>query len=169
MREAHFKLSANFERPCISVKINNFFTISVLFDTGARFPVWTSGVEELKRLFPSAEPICKGCSFSGFGGTVNADIWCFPLNLGEGLIFPTMHALVYEADAMPDLIIGMGALKGMITIINYLDDDSRSISFQVRDSDSFVRNLKLNNPKNGSRLVLITVDKDEISQGRKLW
>ena len=157
MSVAYFRLSNYYDRPCVRIRVGDE-ELDVLFDIGAKFPVWTLGKERLLEFFPSARQVHKGYTFSGFGGSVTADVYCFPLDLGNGLIFPTMHALVCEDSKMPDLIIGVSALHGMITELNYLEDKSRSITFKTKDPDKLIRNLKFTIRGSEAKLILSSGD-----------
>ena len=73
-----FPLINTFTRQFFDKKINDI-NVRFLYDSGAKIPVWCTGIKKFLKAYPDAKKIDGGCSISGFGkGKERAEVYCIP-------------------------------------------------------------------------------------------
>ena len=95
-----------------SIRFKNNDGTICLFDTGANYPVWCTGLNTLLVQYPNAYMV-KGVEgyIMGFGGSgTKSVIYCIPelrlSNNKEALLISNMWVAVYNRDFDCDLILG---------------------------------------------------------------
>ena len=81
MKQITMNLDENHLRPI--TELSAFYEISALIDTGADFPVWIGDKEVLEAM--NAVPLNKTVYFTGFGGSVQGELYRLDLIFGSSL------------------------------------------------------------------------------------
>lgn len=138
-KEIYLSLDQFADRPIFDLPEHTGLT--VLLDTGARFPVWTASVKILVAL--GAKLVKKDVEYSGVGGAAKGDIYRIPsLVIGtqtNALIFP--HLPVITSKDFNDAPFGLILSNTMFRHLEFtVNDKLHSLVIRVPDDETDVRN-----------------------------
>ncbi len=134
MKQFTMTLSKRLQRPV--VKLENFFNIYAMIDTGALFPVWNYKEEILTMI--GGVKIASNAGFRGFGGKTFGNIYRIPNFRVGDLIFPQFH-IVANRDNLPcHMLLSATVFNNLIYEI---DNFHHKLNVTIPDSESVSRNL----------------------------
>ena len=148
MKQFTLSLLDNAQRPI--AKLENFFRIRALLDTGAVIPVWVRDETDLKAI--GGVPIAYNQMFSGFGGETVGTLYKIPLFKCGDLMFPNLPIIASRIDLPCQMILSATMFSHLIYEI---DDYCHKLNVTIPDKESHIRNLKIED-KNGRLYVLCT-------------
>ncbi len=144
-KEFVLALDKNYDRPIVSLKNG----ISVLMDTGARFPVWCASGELLKEQY-DCTLVKENVSFSGFGGMARGNLYkIHSFEFGK-LMFPYLPVIVCEDDEFDCAMLVSAPMFDKL-VLNF-DFANHRVIVQIPDKESTIRNIVIT--KDGKRIVL---------------
>ena len=137
MKQMTLKLIEKYQRPV--VKLDNFFGLEAMIDTGAVYPVWMSGEERLLRL-GAVKKEKDSVPFGGLGGMTRGALYEIPvLQLGD-LIYPRMGIIAHRSNFPVPLLLPATMFNNLIYEIN---NKNHRLNITVPDDESISRNLTI--------------------------
>ena len=124
------------ERPF--VRMENFFNMDALLDTGSILPVWTASEEKLKAV--GGKLIARDKPFGGFGGMTTGNIYEIQYFCIGELTFPHFHIIASPSDLPCQMLLSATMFHRLIYEI---DDYNYALNITVPDTESFVRDLRI--------------------------
>ena len=154
MKQFTLPLIEDNSRPIL--KIENFFNIYAMLDTGAVIPVWIKNETFLKTI--GGEIIAYNQPFGGFGGEARGTLYRIPVfRLGD-LIYPELPVIASSIDLPCNMLISATMFGGLIYEI---DDYHHKFNVTIPDVKSYVRKLEVKD--SGGKLHVLCSD-GEISE-----
>ena len=148
MKQFTLPLHDDVQRP--TAKLQNFFHLRAMIDTGSVLPVWVEDEEFLKEIgevsFAHNQP------FGGFGGMTAGTLYKIPLFRCGELLFPEFPIIASKADLPCQLILSATMFSGLIYEV---DDCNHKFNVTIPDHESHVRKLTIED-KNGHLHILCT-------------
>ncbi len=145
MKQFTYNLDKKLQRPVIVLQ-----NIRILIDTGAKFPIWTSGEQAFINAGGTIDSSKGEVYFSGFGGKTSGILGRINFQLGN-IIFPQMPIILNSStDISADIILGASNFEGMIYQI---DTITHKLNIDIPD-DNVVRNLAIRSD-NGKTTVYL--------------
>ena len=136
MKQFTLKLQKRTQRPV--AKLDTFYGIDAMLDTGAVFPVWVRDESLLTDL--GGRLVLNHAKFGGFGGLSVGKVYKLPLVQIGDLLFPDMDIIAYKM-AMPcSMIISATMFQNLIYEV---DDFNHRLNVSIPDGQSNVRNLTI--------------------------
>ncbi|MBQ7478555.1 MAG: hypothetical protein IJT01_06610 [Selenomonadaceae bacterium] len=136
MKQMTLKLIEKYQRPV--VKLDDFFGLEAMIDTGAVYPVWMSGEERLRRL--GAVKKKDSVPFGGLGGMTNGALYKIPIfQLGD-LLYPDMGIIAHRSNFPVPLLLPATMFNNLIYEIN---NKTHRLNITVPDDESISRNLTI--------------------------
>ena len=136
MRQFTLRLLSDVQRP--TVKLNDFFRIRGLIDTGAVLPVWVSNEELLRKI--GGIPVAANQPFGGFGGMTTGTLYKIPYFRCGDLIFPDLPIIASPMNLPCQMILSAPMFDNLIYEI---DSYNHRFNVSVPDTESMVRNLRI--------------------------
>ena len=127
-------LIEKYQRPVI--KQTDFFSIEAMIDTGAVFPVWMSGEEELCKL--GAVKKKDSVPLGGIGGMTCGTLYEIPTFRLGCLIYPNMGIIAHRSNFPVPILLPATMFSNLIYEIN---NKTHRLNITVPDDESPVRNL----------------------------
>ena len=136
MKKMTFRLLPNYLRPVF--KLNTFYNLEAMLDTGAVYPVWTRGETYIKKL--GAVKIRDAIEFGGFGGMTQGVLYKIPyFRLGD-LIFQDMGIIACSLNFPVPLILSATMFNNLIY---EADIKNHRFSISVPNDESLKRSLNI--------------------------
>jgi len=151
MKQFVLPLAQNTQRPII--RIENFFNIYSMLDTGALIPVWVGNEDILKDI--GGEIIAYNQPFGGFGGEARGTLYRIPVfRLGD-LIYPKFPIIASPIN-IPCQMLATATMFG--GLIYEIDDYHHKFNVTIPEDKSYVRKLEVKD--SGGKLHVLCSDGD---------
>ncbi len=150
MKQFTLKLQKRTQRPI--AKLDTFYGIDAMLDTGAVFPIWLG--DESLLAYLGGKLILDHAEFGGFGGSSIGKVYSLPLVQVGDLIFPDMHIIAYKMNMPCRMIMSATMFQNLIYEV---DDLNHRLNVTIPDTQSNVRNLIIRS-ENGKLHVLCQSD-----------
>ena len=148
MKQFTLPLIQKAQRP--TARLENFFHIRAMLDTGSLFPVWVEAEEILKSI--GGLPIAYNQPFGGFGGMTAGTLYRLPLFRCGDLIFPEMPIIASRINLPCQMLLTATMFSGLIYEV---DDHNHRFNVTIPDKESHIRKLTIED-RNGVLHVLCT-------------
>ena len=116
MKEIVYNLIKTEDRPVFILENGTV----VLLDTGARIPVWTSGIDTLKKAYSTAKIVKRDVEFGTLQTKAKGDLYTMDFEMKE-LIYPQMPIVVCESDVTYGMIVSSTMFNGLKVTIDLED------------------------------------------------
>ena len=146
MKQFTLRLQKRTQRPI--AKLDTFYGIDAMLDTGAVFPIWLMDESLLVAL--GGKLILNHAKFGGFGGLSVGKVYELPLVQIGGLQFTGMDIIAYKMNMPCSMIMSATMFQNLIYEV---DDFNHRLNVTIPDSQSNVRNLTIRDV-NGKLQVL---------------
>ena len=146
MKQFTLRLQKRTQRPI--AKLDTFYGIDAMLDTGAVFPIWLA--DESLLVDMGGKLILSHAEFGGFGGSSIGKIYSLPFVQIGDLLYPDMHIIAYKMNMPCSMIISATMFQNLIYEI---DDFNHRLNITIPDKQSNIRNLTIRNA-NGKLQVL---------------
>ena len=153
-QEIVLSLNKMTDRPI--TELEDFFGISVLVDTGARFPVWTGDEETLAAI--GGIKYKQNIDYSGVGGNTQGDLYRLPsFKLGSetnGLVYPGLPVVTNKEfeDAPFQMILSATMFHNLEYTIN---DKLHTMTIKIPDDKSNIRNAVIKQPDESIQVLFV--------------
>ncbi len=148
MRQFTLPLMKNAQRP--TARLEGFFGLRAMLDTGAVLPVWVEDETKLNEL--GGIPIAKDQPFGGFGGMTTGTLYRIPLFRCGELLFPALPIIAARINLPCQMLLSATMFSGLIYEI---DDCNHKFNVTIPDHESHVRKLTIED-RNGNLHILCT-------------
>lgn len=148
MKQFTLPLRDDVQRP--TAKLENFFHLHALIDTGALLPVWVRDEVELKAI--GGVLVASNQPFGGFGGMTKGTLYRIPIFRCGDLLFPDFPIIASHADLPCQIILSATMFSGLIYEI---DDCHHQMNVTIPDKESTIRRMTIED-RNGRLHVLCT-------------
>lgn len=148
MKQFTLPLIKKAQRP--TARLENFFRLRAMLDTGAVLPVWVEDEELLKNI--GGVPIAFNQPFGGFGGTTTGTLYRIPLFRCGELMYPEFPIIAAHIDLPCQMLLSATMFSGLIYEV---DDCNHKFNVTIPDHESHIRKLTIED-KNGHLHILCT-------------
>lgn len=139
MKEIIYNLIKTEDRPVFILENG---TVALL-DTGARIPVWTSGIETLKKAYSTAKLVKSNVEFGTLQTKAKGDLYTVDFKMKE-LIYPQMPMVVCESDVTYGMIVSSTMFNGLKVTI-----DLEEHVLRIGINSDMTRRLQVSDGKGG--------------------
>ncbi len=153
MRQFSLPLMNNAQRPI--ARLESFFRLRAMLDTGAVLPVWTEDEDLLRRI--GGIPVATNQPFGGFGGMTTGTLYRFRLFQCGSLLFPDLPVIAARIDLPCQMLLSATMFSGLIYEV---DDCNHTLNVTIPDHESHVRKLTIED-RNGNLHILCLSEKQE--------
>ena len=148
MKQFTLPLIKKAQRP--TVRLERFFRLRAMLDTGAVLPVWIESEELLKSI--GGVPVAKDLPFGGFGGMTTGTLYKIPLFRCGELMYPEFPIIAAHINLPCQMLLSATMFSGLIYEV---DDCSHKFNVTIPGHESCVRKLTIED-RDGNLHILCT-------------